>query len=54
MKSMSLSKHIETKKIRSDKMHEVDAKSAHTVLINQGHLHAEVTDSGLVLDVNDP
>lgn len=35
-------------------MHEVDAKSAHTVLINQGHLHAEVTDSGLVLDVNDP
>lgn len=35
-------------------MHEVDAKSAHTVLINQGHPHAEVTDSSLVLDVNDP
>ena len=55
VKSLLYSKHLETKEIRWGKTHEVDAKSAYiSYLRDQGHHNDEVTDSGLVLDVEEP
>ena len=55
VKSLLYSKHLETKEIRWGKTHEVDAKLAYiSYLRGQGHHNAEVTDSGLVLDVDEP
>ena len=55
VKSLLYSKHLETKEIRWGKTHEVDAKLAYiSYLRGQGHRNAEVTNSGLVLGVNEP
>ena len=54
-KSLLYSKHLENKEIRWEKTHEVDAKSVYiSYLRGQGYHNAEVTNSGLVLDVEEP
>ena len=55
VKSLLYSKNLETKAMRWGKTHEVDARSAYIqYLHSQGHHHATVTNSGLVLDLDEP
>ena len=55
VKSLLYTKHVETKEIRWGKTHEKDARSAYiSYLKKEGHLNAEVVDSGLVVDVENP
>ena len=55
VKSLLYTKHVETKEMRWGKTHEKDAKSAYvSYLKKEGYHNAEVVDSGLVIDTEDP
>lgn len=55
VKYLLYNKNLETKAMRWGKTHEPDARSAYIqYLHSQGHHHAKVTNSGLVVDLDDP
>ena len=55
VKSLLYTKNLETKEIRWGKTHEVDAKKAYIDYLKiQGDCDAEVTDSGFVVDIDEP